>query len=65
MDFDLHSKDEEDYQHQFEVVLGQFQTGNNNPQIKAKLKQYIMKSMESGMIPRRESFKLLFELANS
>jgi hypothetical protein len=29
------------------------------------LKQYLVESMESGMLPRREAFKLLFELANS
>jgi hypothetical protein len=65
LDIDLSSKEEEEYVRQYEVVLGQFQAGNNNPQIKAKLKQYIMESMESGMLPRRECFKLLFELANS
>ena len=49
----------------FDVVLGEFRSGNTNSLIKNKLKQYIMESMESGMIPRRECFKLLFELANS
>jgi len=65
LDIDTSSKEEEEYVRQYEVVLGQFQAGNNNPQIKNKLKQYIMESMESGMLPRREAFKLLFELANS
>ena len=65
LDIDTSSKEEEEYQRQYEVVLGQFQAGNNNPLIKNKLKQYLVESMESGMIPRREAFKLLFELANS
>ena len=65
LDIDISSKEEEEYVRQYEVVLGQFQAGNTNPLIKNKLKQYIMESMESGMLPRREAFKLLFELANS
>ena len=65
LDIDLHSKEDEEYQRQFEVVLGEFQAGNSSPLIKNKLKQYITESLESGMIPRREAFKLLFQLANS
>ena len=65
LEVDLHSKEDEEYQRQFEVVLGQFHSGNTNPLIKNKLEQYIMESMESKMMPRRECFKLLFELANS
>jgi hypothetical protein len=65
LDIDLHSKEDEEYARQFDVVLGEWKGGNNNDMIKAKLKQYIMESMESGLLPRRECFKLLFELANS
>jgi len=65
LDIDTSSKEDEEYQRQFEICLGEFHAGNTNPQIKAKLKQYIMESMESGLLPRRECFKLLFELANS
>ena len=65
LDIDTSSKEDDEYQRQFEVVLGQWKSGNNNEMIKNKLKQYIMESMESGMLPRREAFKLLFELANS
>jgi hypothetical protein len=65
LDIDTSSKEDEEYARQFDVVLGEWKSGNNNDMIKAKLKQYIMESMESGMLPRREAFKLLFELANS
>ena len=36
LDIDTSSKEEEEYVRQYEVVLGQFQAGNNNPLIKAK-----------------------------
>ena len=65
LDIDTSSKEDEEYARQFDVVLGEWKSGNNNDMIKAKLKQYIMESMESGLLPRRECFKLLFELANS
>jgi len=65
LDIDLSSKEDEEYQRQFEICLGEFQAGSTSPLIKNKLKQYLVESMESGMIPRREAFKLLFQLANS
>jgi hypothetical protein len=65
LDIDTSSKEDDEYARQFDVVLGEWKAGNNNDMIKNKLKQYIMESMESGMLPRREAFKLLFELANS
>lgn len=65
LDLDVTDKIDEEYKKQFEIVLGQFQSGNNNPAIKTKLKQYITESMESGFLPRRQCFKLLFELANA
>ena len=65
LDIDLNSKEDEDYQQNFEILLGEMNAGNNSPAIKTKLKQYVADSLESGFIPRRECFKILFELANS
>jgi len=65
LDIDLKDKTDEEYQRQFEIVLGEYRAGSTSPLIKHKLKQYIMESLESGMIPRRQAFSLLFELANS
>ena len=65
LDIDTSSKEDEEYARQFDVVLGEWKSGNTSPLIKNKLKQYIMESMESGMLPRRECFKILFELSNS
>jgi len=65
LNIDLHDKDDDEYQRQFEICLGEFQAGSTSPLIKNKLKQYITESLESGMIPRRECFKILFQLANS
>ena len=65
LDIDVHDKMDDEYKRQFEIVLGEWTAGNTNKAIKSKLKQYITESMESGFLPRRQCFKLLFELSNS
>jgi hypothetical protein len=56
---------EEEYKKQYNVVLGQFKSGNTSPLIKNKLRQYVVESMETGSLTRREAWQLLFELANA
>jgi len=65
LDVDLKDNTEEEYKRQFDVILGQFQAGNNSPLIKNQLKKYVIESLESGFITRRQSWQILFELANS
>jgi len=55
LNIDIKDVTEEEYKKQFNVILGQFQAGNNSPLIKNKLKQYVIESMESGFLTRRES----------
>lgn len=65
VDIDLHDNSDEEFMKQFQVVLGQFRSGNNNVAIKRKLREYISQATEAGVLPRRESQKLIFELATS
>jgi len=65
VDIDLHDNSDEEFMKQFNIVLGQFRAGNNNVAIKRKLREYIQEATEAGVLPRRESQKLIFELANS
>jgi hypothetical protein len=62
IDIDISSKEEDEYRRQFDILLGEMRAGNNNPDIKNKLKQYVVESMNSGMLTRREAFQLLYEL---
>ena len=64
LDFDGHDKSDKEYQRQFKITLGEYQAGNDSALIRNKLKQYVMESMESGHLPRREAFKIMFELSN-
>ena len=65
LDIDVHDKSDEEYQRQFEITLGEYRAGNSSELIQNKLKQCVMESKESGRIPRREAFKIMFELANA
>ena len=65
LDVDLKDNTEEEYKRQFDVLLGQFKAGNNSPLIKNKLKEYVIESMETGFLTRRESWQILFEVANA
>jgi hypothetical protein len=65
VDVDVRDNSDDEFAKQFQVILGQFRAGNNNVAIKRKLREYIAEATEAGMMPRRESQKLIFELANS
>ena len=63
-DIDIHDKSDEEYQRQFEITLDEFESGDSSALIQHKLKQYVMESVDSGHLPRREAFKIMVELAN-
>ena len=65
VDVDVNDVTDEEYKKQFEIVLGEYQAGNNSIQIRNKLKQYVTESMSSGFLPRREAWDILFQLSNS
>ena len=65
LDVGLKDNTEDEYKRQFDIILGQFQAGNTSPLIKNQLKKYVIESQESGFLTRRESWQILFELANS
>jgi hypothetical protein len=51
------------YQLHFEVLLGQLNSGQNNPKIKQELKEYIMRAISEKLIPRSQGLDKLFELS--
>ena len=65
LDVGLKDNTVDEYKRQFDIILGQFQAGNTSPLIKNQLKKYVIESQESGFLTRRESWQILFELANS
>jgi hypothetical protein len=51
------------YQKNYEVLLGQINSGQNNPLVKNELKQYILRAISEGLIPKSQGYTKLFELS--
>jgi hypothetical protein len=61
---DIDMKEFDDgYQLHYEVLLGQLNSGQNNPKIKQELKEYIMRAISEKLIPRSQGLDKLFELS--
>jgi hypothetical protein len=44
-------------------LLGQINSGQNNPEIKRELKEYILRAITEGLIPKTQGLTKLFELS--
>jgi hypothetical protein len=51
------------YQLHYEVLLGEINSGNNNQNLKRELKEYILRAITEGLIPRAQGLTKLFELS--
>ncbi len=51
------------YQLHYEVLLGQVNSGQNNPAIKRELKEYILRAITEQLIPKSQGLTKLFELS--
>jgi hypothetical protein len=61
-DIDM-SEFNEGYQLHYEVLLGQVNSGQNDPTIKKELKEYILRAITEGLIPKSQGLTKLFELS--
>ena len=61
-DLGIQDKNDDDMQEQFNVLLGEYEAGNNNPDIKNKLKQYIRIAIRDNLINYKDGLALLIEL---
>jgi hypothetical protein len=61
-DIDM-SEFDQGYQLHYEVLLGQVNSGQNNPAIKRELKEYILRAITEGLIPKSQGLTKLFELS--
>jgi hypothetical protein len=54
---------DEAYQKNYEILLGQVNSGQNNPLVKRELKEYILRAISEGLIPKSQGYNKLFELS--
>ena len=60
-DIDMDSFDKK-YQHEYELLLGQVNSGNSNEKVKQQLKQYILRGISEGLIPRAHGLNQILHL---
>lgn len=61
-DLDIMDKEDDDNNKQFQLLLGQFQAGNNNPEIIKKLRKMIMWAINEKRITKTDGFNYLIQL---
>ena len=62
---DLNVKDDDDKlrQQRYEILVGEFQSGNNSPENKNELKKYIVEALAEGKISRSNAYLILYQLS--
>ena len=60
---DIYDDLDKEYQKNYELLKGQFLSGNNSPEVKAALRKYIVEGMNEGKLNRSESMFLLYQLS--
>jgi len=62
---DLPMEDEQDkeFQKNYEILLGEWRSGNDAPEIKKALKQYIIEALAEAKITKNDAYFLLYQLS--
>lgn len=63
LDVEIDKNLDDEFQRNFEVLLGEYQSGNDSPQVKKELKKYIMEALQENKIPKSQAMLLLYELS--
>lgn len=63
LDINISDEDDKEFQKQFEIVRGEYLSGNSSPEIKAALKRYVLEALKENKIPRHEGYSLLYTLS--
>ena len=59
----LLSNADEQFNNKFQILLGQWNAGNNSEMLRNQLKQYIIHAMKLGIIPRNTGNAMLLEMS--
>jgi len=52
-----------DFQKRFEILKGEFESGNNSPELKAQLRPFIIEAMKENLITKNDGLLLLYHLS--
>ena len=62
-DIDFQDTMDTEFQQRYEVLLGEFENGNNNPELKAELKRFVIEAIQENKIPRHQAYMILYQLS--
>ena len=51
------------FQREYEILLGEFNSGNDSPEIKKALKKYVVEVLNEGILNRHQAYFLLYQLS--
>ena len=54
---------DEQFNDKFQILLGEYNAGNNSEQLRSQLKQYIIHAMKLNLIPRNAGNSMLLEMS--
>ena len=63
LDINTNDEEEQEFQKQFEIVRGEYMSGNDSPQIKSALKSYVLQALQENKIAKNEAYTLLYSLS--
>jgi uncharacterized membrane protein YgaE (UPF0421/DUF939 family) len=63
LEIDVDTNLDKQFQETFEILLGEYQGGNDSPQVKKELKKYVLEALQENKIPKSHAMLLLYELS--
>jgi hypothetical protein len=51
------------FQKEYEILLGEFNSGNDSPEVKKSLKRYVVEGLNEGKLNRHQAYFLLYQLS--
>jgi hypothetical protein len=63
IDADVTDSDDDDFEKEFQILKGEYLSGNDNPQLKKDLRRYVITGINENRIPRNQGMLLLYELS--
>ena len=63
IDLDIKDDDDKLRQQRYEILVGEYESGNTSPQNKNELKRYIVEALAEGKISRSNAYLILYQLS--
>ena len=62
-EFDVGKDEDDKFQNQFQILLGEYNAGNDSIHVKKSLKKFVLEGLQTNQIPRNQAMMLLYQLS--